>query len=52
MPTIDELYYDEYLDMLEEAATLPVVEPPYVNTRRGPGFGKRGLRKPQPQKGA
>lgn len=42
MPTIVELYYSEYLDLLEEEATLKVIEAPCLNTRRIPGcsFGK------------
>jgi hypothetical protein len=33
---------EEYLDLMEEIAALPTIEPPYTNTRRVPGgFGKK-----------
>lgn len=52
MPTIDELYWEDYVDLMEAETTLEVIEPPYINKRRVPGFGreKRRLRKPQTKK--
>jgi len=47
---IDDLYWEDYVALMAEEATLPLIEPPYLNPRRGPGFGKRQPLRPPAKK--